>query len=74
LTPQTLFPDRYLEAILHGCWVLHVDYLANCATAGYWLPEEGFEIRDLVPLKPFEPEHYTLNPEAYDPKTMIPKP
>jgi len=37
---------RYLEAVLHGCWVLHVDYLARSADQGHWLPEDSFELRD----------------------------
>ena len=37
---------RYLEAILRGCWVLHVHYLHACAEAGTWLPEHDFELRD----------------------------
>ena len=37
---------RYLEAILRGIWVLHVDYMKDCASAGRWLDEREYELRD----------------------------
>jgi len=37
---------RYLEAILRGIWVLHADYVKDCASAGRWLDERDYELRD----------------------------
>ena len=37
---------RYLEAILRGIWVLHVDYMKDSASAGRWLDERDYELRD----------------------------
>ena len=37
---------RYLEAILRGIWVLHADYVRDCASAGRWLDERDYELRD----------------------------
>ena len=37
---------RYLEAILRGIWVLHVDYMKDSASAGRWLDEREYELRD----------------------------
>ena len=37
---------RYLEAVLRGVWVIHVDYMKDCASAGKWLDEREYELRD----------------------------
>ena len=37
---------RYLEAVLRGVWVIHVDYMKDCASAGKWLDEQEYELRD----------------------------
>ena len=37
---------RSLEAILRGTWVLHVDYMKDRASAGRWLDEREYELRD----------------------------
>ncbi|XP_073948628.1 mutagen-sensitive 101 isoform X2 [Choristoneura fumiferana] len=35
--------QRILSSIAAGCWVLHPAYIARSASAGTFLPEEGFE-------------------------------
>lgn len=41
--------QKLLLAILHGIWILNVDYLKACLDNKMWLPEESYEVKNFLP-------------------------
>lgn len=41
--------QKLLLAILHGIWILNVDYLKACLEKKQWLPEEFYEVKNFLP-------------------------
>ncbi|ETN61253.1 hypothetical protein AND_007075 [Anopheles darlingi] len=38
-----------LRALIRGLWIVRYDWIVASATAGHWLPEEQYELRDFSP-------------------------
>ncbi|XP_050091169.1 mediator of DNA damage checkpoint protein 1 [Anopheles aquasalis] len=38
-----------LRALIRGLWIVRYDWIVASVTAGHWLPEEQFELRDFSP-------------------------
>ena len=36
---------KYMMGVLSGCWVVELAWLTDSAAAGYWLPEDTYEIK-----------------------------
>uniref|UniRef100_A0A336K1X2 CSON013513 protein n=1 Tax=Culicoides sonorensis TaxID=179676 RepID=A0A336K1X2_CULSO len=41
--------QKLLLAILHGIWILKINYLKDCLKKKQWLPEEMYEISEFLP-------------------------
>lgn len=46
VTLEPLRTVNFLRALIRGLWILRYDWLTDSATAGRWLPEEPYEVRD----------------------------